>query len=333
MSDDELTGLTDHDTAGAALGALSADELDALRQAAAADPRLDAELAASEAAVAEMGRLAPTAQINRGRSAGIRSRLLSRAAASRDGRSVANRTALAGAMSGGAGEGVRAKSASVPARREPTSVSSSSPARHDVPAPTEAIPFRSAKDRGKERIPTTSGAIAGAWQFLAAAAVLACIATGTQLYRVIQQRNALEQQVEAGRTMSAKMVAMEGAMVAKDQMISSLTGPDMRVVNLVNYRSQDPLARMFWDRKTHAWMMYAYHLQQPKAGRTYQVWLIASNAPAPISAGTFKPEADGSAIVRATYAMDPGALERVAVSEEPDGGMPAPTGPIVIAGR
>jgi anti-sigma-K factor RskA len=90
---------------------------------------------------------------------------------------------------------------------------------------------------------------------------------------------------------------------------------------------------MFWDQKTQEWTMYAYHMRQPKPGKTFQVWLIASNTPKPISAGTFQPDAHGEAVVRAQYPLDPHALVRVAVSEEPVGGAPYPTGPIVIAGR
>ncbi|MEO6864957.1 MAG: hypothetical protein ABI229_05870, partial [Gemmatimonadaceae bacterium] len=77
-----------HDVAGAALGALAPAEEAELYAAAAVDPAVSADLAAMEAVVAELARLAPLASMNRGRSAGIRSRLVARAAATRAGRPV-----------------------------------------------------------------------------------------------------------------------------------------------------------------------------------------------------------------------------------------------------
>jgi anti-sigma-K factor RskA len=106
----------------------------------------------------------------------------------------------------------------------------------------------------------------------------------------------------------------------------------MKVVDLVNYASQDPLARMFWDQKTQEWTMYAYNLRHPKPGKVFQVWLITNTNPHPISAGTFTPDAHGSAVLHARYALDRKGLEKVAISEEPEGGVPSPTGPIIIAG-
>ncbi|HSU98393.1 MAG TPA: hypothetical protein VLI40_14250, partial [Gemmatimonadaceae bacterium] len=74
------------DVAGAALGALAPGEEADVYTAASVDPAVSAELAAMEAVVAELARLAPVQQMNRGRSAGIRSRLVARAAATNVGR-------------------------------------------------------------------------------------------------------------------------------------------------------------------------------------------------------------------------------------------------------
>jgi anti-sigma-K factor RskA len=63
---------------------------------------------------------------------------------------------------------------------------------------------------------------------------------------------------------------------------------------------------------------------------TYQVWLVTDNQK--ISAGTFRPDAEGKTFMHARYALDRNALRSVAITEEPEGGMPAPTGPMVVAG-
>jgi anti-sigma-K factor RskA len=44
-----------------------------------------------------------------------------------------------------------------------------------------------------------------------------------------------------------------------------------------------------------------------------------------VSAGTFAATANGSAVVRATYALAPDKLAAIAVTEEPEGGSKQPT--------
>jgi hypothetical protein len=53
---------------------------------------------------------------------------------------------------------------------------------------------------------------------------------------------------------------------------------------------------------------------------------------AKISAGTFTPD-NGEAMVRATFALARDSLRAVAVTDEPAGGMPQPTGQYVVLGN
>jgi anti-sigma-K factor RskA len=113
-------------------------------------------------------------------------------------------------------------------------------------------------------------------------------------------------------------------------MIAAMTGPDVKVVALMDQGQKEPLGKMMWNRASNDWIMVTYNLRQPKPGMTYQVWLVTDNAK--ISAGTFKPDPQGKTMMHARYAMPRNALRSVAITEEPDGGMPAPTGPMVVAG-
>jgi anti-sigma-K factor RskA len=134
------------------------------------------------------------------------------------------------------------------------------------------------------------------------------------------------------RTASHTLDSLTASLAKKDSAIASLTSPTTHVINLINYSSREPLARMFWDQRSGVWMMVSYHLRQPKPDMTFQLWIETTTGPA-ISAGTFTPDANGASIVYATHPVNPDALIRVAVSEEPIGGSQTPTGPIVIAGR
>jgi Anti-sigma-K factor rskA len=63
-------------------------------------------------------------------------------------------------------------------------------------------------------------------------------------------------------------------------------------------------------------------------GRTYQLWTIVAGQP--VSHGVFEPSSDGSAQVLAQ--APPGAVQAIAVTIEPEGGVPAPTGDKVLLG-
>jgi len=67
-----------------------------------------------------------------------------------------------------------------------------------------------------------------------------------------------------------------------------------------------------------------------KAGRDYQLWLITPAGP--VSAGTFRPTPEGHAVVQATYALPREQLKAIAVTEEPAGGLPKPSGTPLIVG-
>src|SRR5678816_371567 len=89
---DRVTRMT-HEEAFSELSAVAldtapADVANAVRAHAQACPECGPELAAMEQTIALVGQLVPSAQINRGRSAGIRSRLLMRARAERESRSA-----------------------------------------------------------------------------------------------------------------------------------------------------------------------------------------------------------------------------------------------------
>ena len=112
--------------------------------------------------------------------------------------------------------------------------------------------------------------------------------------------------------------------------ISVLTAPDL---NRSNLAGQNPAPRAagrgFWSG-SRGLVFAATELPPLPAGRTYQLWYLTANAP--VSAGLFSPDAAGTIAM----AFDPPPAGRVptglAVSLEPEGGVPAPTSAIYLAG-
>jgi anti-sigma-K factor RskA len=137
--------------------------------------------------------------------------------------------------------------------------------------------------------------------------------------RLLHQRTALE----------ARIAALRDSVAKGEQFVDALTGEQVSSMRLTAGTPRAPWAWMFWDHVSNRWTLVARDLPAPPAGRTYQLWLVTPRAK--VSAGTFQPKPNGAAQVQATYALAPDSLRAIAVTEEPEGGVPQPTGPIVIS--
>jgi anti-sigma-K factor RskA len=107
-------------------------------------------------------------------------------------------------------------------------------------------------------------------------------------------------------------------------LLDALTGPGVRVIDAAAASPRQPYARMFWDQPANRWTFVAYNLPAAKPGRTYQLWLVTKDQKK-VSAGTFAATPNGSAVVRATYALPADKLAAIAVTDEPEGGSAQPT--------
>jgi hypothetical protein len=131
-------------------------------------------------------------------------------------------------------------------------------------------------------------------------------------------------------TLTKSIDSLGTAVVSRDRLLASLTGSEVRLVRLASAQTASPRALMFWDQATNAWTFIAHNMPQLGAGRTYQLWLVTAKDK--ISAGVFTVTANGDAVVQASYPLDRKALTAVAVTEEPAGGVPLPTGTMVVVG-
>jgi anti-sigma-K factor RskA len=115
---------------------------------------------------------------------------------------------------------------------------------------------------------------------------------------------------------------LEARAAEQGELLATLLAPDVGVANLAA-TGKPPSARLYWNPARHRVVMAVFDLAPASAGRTYQLWAIATGKP-PVSLGTFNTGPDG----RLTAAMAvPGGLafDLTAVTEEPAGGSPQPT--------
>src|SRR5262249_39968240 len=107
--------------------------------------------------------------------------------------------------------------------------------------------------------------------------------------------------------------------------------PDLARIDLAGQAAAPSAsARALWSR-SRGLVFTASNLPPLPAGRVYQLWVLTSQ-PAPMSAGLLRPDAGGG--VPATIAT-PAAMPQpraMAVTLEPDGGVPAPTGDKSLVG-
>lgn len=115
---------------------------------------------------------------------------------------------------------------------------------------------------------------------------------------------------------------LEARVAEQGELLATLLAPDVGVANLAA-TGKPPSARLFWNRQRQRVVMAVFDLPPAPAGRTYQLWAIATGKP-PVSLGTFNTGPDGR--LTAAMAVPSGlAFDLTAVTEEPAGGSPQPT--------
>jgi anti-sigma-K factor RskA len=164
---------------------------------------------------------------------------------------------------------------------------------------TGGAPRREGRNRSRTTAP--------AW-LLIAASTAAVVLGG---YAVLQRMR-----VERAATISTRAADILGA---GDVRLITLTGQEV---------APAAAGKAFWSRSRGV-MFTATNLPPLPRGKTYQLWVVTSTAP--LSAGLITPDASGRAMAVADM---PESVQPVAVALtiEPDGGVPSPTGAKYLVG-
>jgi anti-sigma-K factor RskA len=184
--------------------------------------------------------------------------------------------------------------------------------------------------------PTVRRGVHPGW--LAVAAML-ILGLGAALYSSISTRQLLVNdvqlaQAEAGEALEkANELRRQLDLTAgqADLVVSILTADDMQPVPMAGRENATAsIARAFWS-PTRGLLIVANDLPVPPPGRIYQVWVISRTGP--VSAGLLGEQGAGRGMLLAPPppGLAPGAVT-VAVTDEPPGGLPAPSGAIRLAG-
>jgi anti-sigma-K factor RskA len=150
--------------------------------------------------------------------------------------------------------------------------------------------------------------------------------TREQLARHQEQIVTLQAQLKTGRGRKGAEVLLAGG----EDLLRILSSPTAKMADLHGTdEAKDAYALVFVEPETRRGFFYANNLPSLPAGKTYQLWVITDK---PVSAGVFSIDRGhkGRLLMRNIPAMR--RIKKFAVSLEPDGGLPQPTGSIYLTG-
>ena len=87
-----------------------------------------------------------------------------------------------------------------------------------------------------------------------------------------------------------------------------------------------------WNQASRQWRVYGSRLPQAPANRSYQLWFVPPTGN-PVSARVFNTNANLSAKMEIALPLEITDLKAAAVTDEPAGGQPQPTGGFVLSGN
>jgi anti-sigma-K factor RskA len=125
-------------------------------------------------------------------------------------------------------------------------------------------------------------------------------------------------------------VALRRAASDAKTVVVVLGAPDLVRVELAGQPvAPRAAARAFWSR-SQGLVFTASNLPPLASGRTYELWIVTGQTP--VGAGLLKPGVDGIAHAVFATPSDLSTPVAMAVTIEPDGGVPAPTGDKYLVG-
>ena len=167
--------------------------------------------------------------------------------------------------------------------------------------------------------------------WLAAAAVV-ILGLAAALYSSTETRRLLVDDVEEAQAVTVELQRrLELSASQAHLVVSILTAADMQPIAMSGKENATAsTARAYWS-PTRGLLIVANDLPMPPPGRIYQVWVIGGGKP--LSAGLLGEQGAGRGMLIAPppSGVAPGTVT-VAVTDEPPGGLPAPSGDIRLAG-
>ncbi len=202
--------------------------------------------------------------------------------------------------------------------------------------PSEILRQRVLRAAKQEATETESSRSVPRFSWMRVAAAVTVIVLGWSLWAQIQLRQEVEilaaSSVETGRRLAAVRTELDQArsQLRRTALATRIVAsPGMSSVVLAGLEgAPSASAQALIDPEQGKAVFYASHLAPVGQGLTYQLWFIAGGTP--VSAGTFDVDSEGSAVLIIEEVVPPATIQAWAVTVEPAGGVPQPTGEMVL---
>ena len=172
--------------------------------------------------------------------------------------------------------------------------------------------------------------------WLAAAAAIALLAVaGLDAWNWRRQRGELTSRTaELSRQLATAEEKLSTSQVekARQELYKRVLESDDVKVLFLGGQGPQPSARgrVFWSQRAGRGVVVAGNLAALPPDKQYELWVFEKGKPVP--AGVFDADASGRVLFESADLSAVSAAQTFAVTIEPRGGVPAPTGPIVLIG-
>ena len=151
-----------------------------------------------------------------------------------------------------------------------------------------------------------------------------------RLERETAARADIEEALRYEQDISWSLLALEERLESASRIVAAIGSPVLRTLALAGQGDfRQAVAKAYLEPESGRLIVYAHNLPPVPDGRTYQLWVIVDKQPH--SAGILRADAQGEAKYDTGPLQGLGGRVSVAVTLEPDGGVPQPSGPLVLA--
>jgi hypothetical protein len=197
-------------------------------------------------------------------------------------------------------------------------------------APVRALPARQAPPRERRSFAQRFAAVAaGIALVLAAASLSLVLRQGRETRQALELADARLEQRVAAEGQQREALAQRVGVFEQEMQTRAAASVSLALAGEATFGTAD--ARVVMDAAGQQVLLLASRIPPLPQGRTYQLWVIVSGAPK--SLGVFAPDRDGRVVYVQSESLDLPSGVQAAVSIEPSGGVPQPTGPIVLVSR
>jgi hypothetical protein len=188
---------------------------------------------------------------------------------------------------------------------------------------------------GPSRAPAPRRKGSAAPWLAAAAAVVLIVVAGAAAWNWRRQRDQFAMRsAELSRQLAAAQEMLSTSQVerARQELYRRvLESDDVKVLFLGGKDPQpEARARVFWSERAGRGVVVAGHLAILPPDKQYELWVFEKGKP--VAAGVFDADASGRVLFESAELSAISMAQNFAVTIEPKGGVPAPTGPIVLIG-